>query len=108
LTFDKAELFSQLLAIEVAGEFGFEMTSGLAIEWLEILEIDCTGEFPALPIPVAFIVATCGYWYCSMFNVDDCKIKNYENLLNKLFGNLSAHVVLASVWGWEPIRIQFI
>lgn len=39
--------------INVAGDSGVEITSGLAEEmfdWLEVLDIDCVGERPALPI----------------------------------------------------------
>ena len=43
----------QLDKSEVAGDSGVEITSGLAddtFDWLEVLEMDCVGESPALPI----------------------------------------------------------
>lgn len=46
-------LLVQLLMDSVAGDSGVEFTSGLADEtfdWLEVLEMDCVGERPALPI----------------------------------------------------------
>jgi hypothetical protein len=38
---------------DIAGISGVEITSGLVDEtfdWLEVLEMDCVGESPALPI----------------------------------------------------------
>lgn len=48
-------LLGQLLIdrSDAAGDSGVEITSGLAEEtfdWLEVLEIDCVGERPALPM----------------------------------------------------------
>lgn len=51
----------------MAGESGVEITSGLADEtfdWLEVLEIDCVGDKPALPIvewPNEPTDGACGY-----------------------------------------------
>lgn len=50
--------------ISVAGNSGVEITSGLAEEmcdWLEVLDIDCVGERPALPI-VEWPTDCGGYW----------------------------------------------
>lgn len=47
-----------------AGDSGVEMTSGLA-DWLEVLEIDCVGDKPALPMvewPSEPTDGTWGYW----------------------------------------------
>lgn len=62
-------LLAQLLMDkrDVAGDSGVEITSGLADEtfdWLEVLEIDCVGERPALPIvewPNEPTDGACGY-----------------------------------------------
>lgn len=48
-------LLAQLLIDrrDAAGDSGVEITSGLAdetLDWLEVLEMDCVGERPALPI----------------------------------------------------------
>lgn len=54
------------LFTERIGDSGVEITSGLAeaFDWLEVLEIDCVGDNPALPIvecPNELTDAACGY-----------------------------------------------
>jgi hypothetical protein len=61
-------LLAQLLIdrIVVAGDSDVEITSGLdeTFDWLEVLEIDCVGDKPALPMvewPSEPTDGACGY-----------------------------------------------